>query len=493
MNPANALSQLSPGMAECHARLMAVAKHGTPEAFSATLAGVLQRAELSISNAYDAGAKSIQVEAVAAPAAANEITKAFREYLTVHPSIKLGGHEADTVARELALIAQPDAQPFSDDADDEWRKSEIDAAIKVNAPPCIEAVINPDVAATALRAYIKDCEAHAIVPDVGGAWHAAFLAGAASRTQPPAGVSSAADERTRDLKNAIDTATELRQQLRLMEESARGEIWRWQADGVDNLATMGNRMGVLIYASDLRDLIASASTTAQGAPTATFQQRVHPWLLECFGAEIAADRVERYHRFLEESLELVQSLGCTASEAHQLVGYVFGRPVGEPAQEVGGVMVTLAALCLANGLDMHDAGEVELTRISVPELVAKIRAKQAAKPKHSPLPGAVAKLPEELKGAMLEDAARDFPDLTPELSSILGTVCFQCIPFAQALRAAGHQIKTRAEDEQAAVLHWMLGHYFRHGEDGWRKAAAEEMGRMQDAALAQKEGNNHGN
>ena len=107
MNPENAVSRLSPGMAECHARLMAVAKHGTPEAFSATLAGVLQRAELSISNAYDAGAKSIQVDAAAAPDATTEIIKAFREYLAVHPSIKLGGHEADTVARELALIAQP--------------------------------------------------------------------------------------------------------------------------------------------------------------------------------------------------------------------------------------------------------------------------------------------------------------------------------------------------------------------------------------------------
>ena len=117
-----------------------------------------------------------------------------------------------------------------------------------------------------------------------------------------------------------------------------------------------------------------------------FQQRVQPWLLECFGAEIAADRVERNHRFLEESLELVQSLGCTASEAHQLVDYVFGRPVGDPPQEVGGVMVTLAALCLASGLDMHGAGEVELARINVPEVVAKIRAKQAAKPNHSPLP-----------------------------------------------------------------------------------------------------------
>lgn len=135
-----------------------------------------------------------------------------------------------------------------------------------------------------------------------------------------------------------------------------------------------------------RDRAALAASPAQPAPE-PFQQRVQPWMMECFGPVIAADRVERNHRFLEESLELVQSLGCTQSEAHQLVDYVFGRPVGEPAQEVGGVMVTLAALCLANGLDMHDAGEVELARISVPETVAKIRAKQAAKPKHSPLPG----------------------------------------------------------------------------------------------------------
>ncbi|WP_254227843.1 hypothetical protein [Burkholderia gladioli] len=121
-----------------------------------------------------------------------------------------------------------------------------------------------------------------------------------------------------------------------------------------------------------------------------FQARVQPWMMECFGPTIAADRVERNHRFLEEALETVQSLGCTASEAHQLVDYTFGRPVGEPAQEVGGVMVTLAALCLANTLDMHAAGETELARISAPAMVEKIRAKQAAKPKHSPLPQAVA-------------------------------------------------------------------------------------------------------
>lgn len=122
-----------------------------------------------------------------------------------------------------------------------------------------------------------------------------------------------------------------------------------------------------------------------GSPGAeAFQGRVQPWLLACFGAEIAGDKVERNHRFLEESLELVQATGCTQSEAHQLVDYVFGRPVGDPPQEVGGVMVTLAALCLAQHLDMHVAGETELTRIWTK--VDAIRAKQAAKPKHSPLP-----------------------------------------------------------------------------------------------------------
>lgn len=117
-----------------------------------------------------------------------------------------------------------------------------------------------------------------------------------------------------------------------------------------------------------------------------FQSDVEPWLLACFGPEIAGDREERNHRFLEEALELVQACGCSASEAHQLVDYVFGRPVGDPPQEVGGVMVTLAALCIANALDMHEAGWVELQRIWTK--VEQIRAKQAAKPKHSPLPEA---------------------------------------------------------------------------------------------------------
>jgi hypothetical protein len=118
----------------------------------------------------------------------------------------------------------------------------------------------------------------------------------------------------------------------------------------------------------------------------TYQKRVLNWLMACFSMEICRDVTERNHRFLEEALELVQSTGCTASEAHQLVDYVFGRPIGETFQEVGGVKVTLSALCSCVDIDEDEARETELARISQPAIMEKIRRKQAAKPKHSPLP-----------------------------------------------------------------------------------------------------------
>jgi len=104
----------------------------------------------------------------------------------------------------------------------------------------------------------------------------------------------------------------------------------------------------------------------------------------CFSMEICRDIQERCHRFIEEALELVQACGTTEHEVRQLVEYVYGRPTGDKVQEIGGVMVTLAALCLAEDQNMHEAGEIELKRIW--EKIDVIRAKQAAKPKHSPLP-----------------------------------------------------------------------------------------------------------
>lgn len=116
----------------------------------------------------------------------------------------------------------------------------------------------------------------------------------------------------------------------------------------------------------------------------SFQARVGHWMQACFGPAISADRLERGDRLLEEVLELLQSGGYPPERVAALTGYVWSRPAGQPPQEVGGVEVTLAAYCLAHGLDKHEAGETELARIWTK--VEAIRAKQAAKPTGSALP-----------------------------------------------------------------------------------------------------------
>ena len=134
------------------------------------------------------------------------------------------------------------------------------------------------------------------------------------------------------------------------------------------------------------EIFSAGRANAVFVPDKSFQSRVQEWMKACFTDEIAASRQERNHRFLEEALELVQANDCTASEAHQLVDYVFGRHIGEREQEVGGTLVCLAALCSAIGIDMDQAAEDELARVW--KMIDKIRVKHAAKPKHSPLPGA---------------------------------------------------------------------------------------------------------
>ncbi len=115
-----------------------------------------------------------------------------------------------------------------------------------------------------------------------------------------------------------------------------------------------------------------------------FQQRIKEWIVACFGEQIANDKVERNQRFMEEALELVQACDGTAEDCHRLVDYVFSRPKGDKSQEVGGVMTTLNSLCLAHGISTEDAGAEALE--SIWAKIDKIRAKQAGKPKNSPLP-----------------------------------------------------------------------------------------------------------
>ncbi len=133
--------------------------------------------------------------------------------------------------------------------------------------------------------------------------------------------------------------------------------------------------------------LSATKATATQTDAVDFQERVNEWIQACFGPGLTYDVVERNFRFCEEALELTQACGTSVDEAHQLVEYVYSRPVGEKKQETGGVMVTLAALCWAQGMDMAECGEQELARVW--GCIERIRAKQASKPGgvRSPLPG----------------------------------------------------------------------------------------------------------
>lgn len=178
-----------------------------------------------------------------------------------------------------------------------------------------------------------------------------------------------------NLAAAIEAALARAQAREAVGEEASFDAW---------LASTGLRIE-----PNVRECMRSAWNVraALSAPVAPFQSRVGPWLLDCFGADVADDIRERGDRLLEEVLELLQSHGYDPARVATLRDYVFSRPVGEPEQEVGGVMVTLAAYCRAARVDMHQAGEAELARILQPEILEKIRTKQASKRGlHTPLP-----------------------------------------------------------------------------------------------------------
>lgn len=117
----------------------------------------------------------------------------------------------------------------------------------------------------------------------------------------------------------------------------------------------------------------------------TFQPRCRDWAVACLDEAAVKNTRERTFRFLEEALELGQATGATREDALQLVDYVFGRPVGEPFQEVGGTMTTLASLCNAIDINLVTAAENELFRCWVK--INKIRAKALSKRTDDALPG----------------------------------------------------------------------------------------------------------
>ncbi|MNL04879.1 hypothetical protein D3C87_1254560 [compost metagenome] len=83
---------------------------------------------------------------------------------------------------------------------------------------------------------------------------------------------------------------------------------------------------------------------------------------------------------------------------------------------------------------------------------------------------------------------RDLPELNADLIDILGRPNFTCIRIAQLLRLGGVEIAKKAEAEQATVIHYLLGFYFKHGSQ-WAEKADEDIERRRATAVATRQHN----
>ncbi len=74
-------------------------------------------------------------------------------------------------------------------------------------------------------------------------------------------------------------------------------------------------------------------------------------------------------------------------------------------------------------------------------------------------------------------------ELTEELRDVLSMMMWHTGTIARALRLGGADIPTKAEDEQAHVLHWLTLLVLEHGS-AWSDKADEEVKRICDAYRA---------
>ncbi|HEM7801995.1 TPA: VRR-NUC domain-containing protein [Burkholderia cenocepacia] len=81
---------------------------------------------------------------------------------------------------------------------------------------------------------------------------------------------------------------------------------------------------------------------------------------------------------------------------------------------------------------------------------------------------------------------RIYPDeMSAALRDVLGRPNFWCSPIAHEMRAAGADIKRKAEDEQAHVLHWLVKLVLAYG-DSWQEYAAIDLRAIREAADARR-------
>lgn len=93
------------------------------------------------------------------------------------------------------------------------------------------------------------------------------------------------------------------------------------------------------------------------------QDESSSWTVQTFGSPYLMHQKERLFRFMEESLETVQSGGLTEDEVLQVVRQVYDRPAdAQIEKEIGGVLITLGTLAEAFGARLDRSFRAAMAR-----------------------------------------------------------------------------------------------------------------------------------
>lgn len=129
--------------------------------------------------------------------------------------------------------------------------------------------------------------------------------------------------------------------------------------------------GVVLVTQRALAYVSQAGKFFDDVPITEWLNRVWPSQLH--------DVEERALRFGEETLELLQADGITREQAHALVEQVFDKPIGAAEQELGGVLVTLAAYMAVAQRDGVHAFMTEFNRVNEADVIDRIQAKHKMK------------------------------------------------------------------------------------------------------------------
>jgi NTP pyrophosphatase (non-canonical NTP hydrolase) len=89
---------------------------------------------------------------------------------------------------------------------------------------------------------------------------------------------------------------------------------------------------------------------------------VKAWIKRVFGLRTINLRF-RAERVLEEALELAQAAGYPQEKVAGLTAKVYANPPGALRQEVGGLGISVLALCETAGISADERAEAEIHRV----------------------------------------------------------------------------------------------------------------------------------